>query len=288
MSLYAPTLTKHKPQRWGPVSRGLVAPEWQWAHTELRCALLWWEGGGTVPLDMSLRRLAWLPENSPPWVFTKYGLAQKFTSGSSQALYRTDVSPVSSDSEGTIVLVFVLGSLAADKTILSFNDFGSWDNLFRINPDGADIQVLNKDNVDHYRFTTSGWVVGQTYILIFTVGPNGNSMWRNGQKLSPTYTSGSSASTEWLSDLSNLDRWYISKQFGGGESFGTHTFIEYLHYGRHFTDSECQKISQDPFAPFCMAEEEVYKAPGGPPPGVKNLYMGGIYGATRMDRRGRN
>ena len=65
----------YKPQRWAPVSQGLVAPKWRGMQRDLVIAAPFWEGGG-APYDYQGRRFSTV--TGPTWGVGPYGLKMTF------------------------------------------------------------------------------------------------------------------------------------------------------------------------------------------------------------------
>ena len=64
---------RRKPDRWGPVSSGLVDLKWEWFWQRLRFAALFWEGGGSV-FDQK-NRLAGTLQGNASWSVGSRGRA---------------------------------------------------------------------------------------------------------------------------------------------------------------------------------------------------------------------
>jgi len=289
VSLYAPALTRHKPQRWGPVSRGLVAPEWQWTHDGLILALPLWAGGGPA-FDLSPYRDMATLNGNVVWAMSPYGLCLDFPSGGGDYVSVPDHARFT-PTQG--LTVFVIAKCDAYQTdicglvahYLSTGNQRSW--FLGLDASGHLVIALSSDG----SYQAANTVVGSTVVGTtnwFTAGLT----WEP-SVATRVYFNGIQDGVDAAGVIASLhnstsDLW-VGTQYQTTTNYNLDGKIAaVLVYNSTLRANEVYKLHLDPFAPFRMYEEWAFKAPAGPPPGVKNLYMGGIYGASRMDRRGRN
>ena len=92
----------HKPQRWAPVSQGLVATEWRGLQRGLVITAPFWEGGG-APYDYQGRRFSTV--TGPTWGAGPYGLKMTFA-GSNHRVEWADVGDLA-DLTGDLSILVV-------------------------------------------------------------------------------------------------------------------------------------------------------------------------------------
>ncbi len=251
-----------KPDRW-ELDPSLVAPEWQYLWSIARSGLAVWEGGGSSIYDYAQREAATYSAVSGGifWQIGKFGWRANGLIASQRFVSIPNVGRIANDTEATIFITVNLGVWTANHPVLTINDSGTNNNIFRIQTTGTtgQLQILNKDTADNYRFTvdvtTEGAALNMPFVLAFRVGPSGNQVYVNGIPLTGTYSTGSAGSPEWLSVLSNLDKWELLIQRLTSTVAADHRIISYFHVFRGLPDALIEKVSRDPFGLFRMADE---------------------------------
>ncbi len=118
-------------------------------------------------------------------------------------------SSFQNQSAGTIA-AWVYADSAADGAIFSAADSGdtvSYFSLIRDDDGSIDVHVQEEESSTFYSFATDAGVIAEnTWAHVaFTVDAGGNKLYVNGVLQQVTYSSGSSTSTEFLDDISNID-----------------------------------------------------------------------------------
>src|SRR5690348_11952720 len=139
---------------------------------------------------------------SPLRVATPWGLAHRHGTGTGQGAVIPGYGAIDGDAAGAFLVVFRLRPFGSSKDpIVCIQQGTSTTHLcyLRREADGQLKMFLRGGGVDYWGWTSTGWTSGVLYAALVTADATGNRLWRNGRQVAPSYSSGSAASTQWLS-----------------------------------------------------------------------------------------
>lgn len=168
-----------KPQRWGPLSVGLVAPEWRWFYRDLVALVPMWEGGDRAR-DFGPQKI--VPDTTgtqPPWEVTRYGRGLGF--GSSESISYGQPGWINGASAFSVGAVCLVDDITADHAVIwkgssGFPAGGAWALWFDDGaPIGTDVwEFITSDGATTVRsWTSSGFVNANQWYHVVGVGEVG-------------------------------------------------------------------------------------------------------------------
>ncbi len=248
-------LVAAKPAIWGPVSRGLVAPEWRWAWDGLVLAMPFWERAGP-PRDVSGNgHHGTLPGggNDPSWILDGYGPAPLFD-GAGDHFNCGDV-----DVAGAITIA----ALIQQPARVSTDDYVSkyWNYTLRV--------IWNKIRFVWYENPLTQWhewwstnevmVSGQSAVVIvsYTYGDGASiHVSLDGVSIPGSWVVGDGNGAQTLND----NELAIGAYNAAGANPATGNVSMVLIADRAWTAREAELLAADPFGPFRRAAGVVAKA----------------------------
>ena len=241
---------RRKPEKWGPVTPGFVAPEWVWAWQGLRAVIPFWEGQGP-PFDANIRK-PYVVSGAPSWGVVGVGHRLALTVDENISLVNANVDL----SGGTGISLLIKADWTINPTAtrraltLDNNANTSWEhgvqNIAAGNQLqwGVNVAGGSLDNVTASKPTASEVVVCTWDLATLRIYFDGIEQ-ANGAK--------SAAS---INATSRLQVGRLS-QFGPSDISPSVVAV----WARGLSPAEVSLISRDPFGPFRMAVPMVWKAP---------------------------
>ncbi len=262
-----------KPPKWS-VTPGLLDPEYRNLWPDLRSAIPFWEGAGK-PYDYAQRRMLGVnAENPIAWTTTSVGGAYDHDETGDEDGNSILVEPTGSlgdvvnDTEGTIIIYCVLRNWTNAKVIHAINRGSNNDSQALLtNGTSTEFRYALKPGASNtITHTTTGWTLDTPVVVALTGGPGGNAIWRDGVKLTPSYTDGNSSTADWVGSLTGLTSWSLGWWNIANNHASEHDHIAYLYSKRQWSDETIRRVSRDPFGFFRMADEAgvVYALPIAP------------------------
>ena len=259
-------LTKHKPRVWGPVSPGLVPPEYQWAWRDLVGLWLINEGGGAKIFDSARHLSIGTPQAGVTWIQSRYGHALDFAGGANNRVNLGNFSPLHVSLPCTLFALAKADNFTNLGQLIATDDW----NLDTAEYYGAHVGLLdsggnkaycefgngagNESDHRNTKISTSTLLTGVWYFIIAILrGNDDQTIYANGVDVGGAY-SGNATTIAYSASQARIG-------VHDGAASGLNGQIALVGvYDRGLTHAEVLTLTRDPFAPFRMAKEEAFKA----------------------------